>query len=95
MPGWRTLDPLLLAVALVGGALLLGLWVGSLRRDLRRRRGRAADWDAAGEAVPALWTSAARCPDCGARGGLLEEAAGERWFACLACGGRHRREQRG
>jgi hypothetical protein len=76
------------------GVLLLVLWWGATRRHLRRREPQMADW-AGVEIRPELWTSSARCLTCGATGGVLDELDGELWFTCLACGQRHRREQRG
>jgi hypothetical protein len=83
-------------VAVLGGAAGLGLlvaWALSTRSHLRRRTPRDAEWDGT-EQRPDLWTSAAPCPDCGARGGLLAEQDGAVWFTCLACGQRHRRDHR-
>ncbi len=88
------MDPLLLAVALLGGAALAALWVLHLRADLRRRAGDDVEWDGAGEA-PRIWTSAARCPECRAGGAVLSEDEDGLWHTCLACGHRHRRDVRG
>lgn len=89
MPG---VDPVLAVGA--GGVVLLGLWFGATTRHLRRRRAQGADW-AVAERKPDLWTSAARCPGCGARGGLLELRGELVEFVCLTCGVRHQRESRG
>jgi hypothetical protein len=83
-----------LFVGLLAGAALLVLWWSATRRHLRRREPQSADWVGA-EDRPELWTSAARCPSCGAGGGLLDDRDDEVWFTCLACGQRHRREHRG
>jgi hypothetical protein len=82
---------------LVGTAALLlaAAWIASTRAYVRRRRASGADWSEATER-PQLWTSSARCPDCGSRGGLLTVGAhGGADFECLSCGARHAREHRG
>jgi hypothetical protein len=75
-------------------ALLIGAWLRALRAELRRRRARASEWDAGG-GRPDLWTSQARCPSCGGRGGLMETEGDAQWFVCLRCGGRTPRRTRG
>ena len=82
------------ALAIAGAVVLVVLWVVHLRRDLRRRAGRAAEFEGV-EGRGTLWTTAARCPDCHAAGALLSEEAGQLWHTCLARGHRHRRETRG
>jgi hypothetical protein len=81
-------------VAAAAALALLALWIGATRRHLARRDGASGEWEGA-EARPDLWTSSARCPSCGARGGLLSGSDGELWFSCLACNQRHRREHKG
>lgn len=78
----------------VAAAVLLGLWVTATRRHVRRRRIRSADWEEA-SARPDLWTSAARCPRCGAGAGLLELEGDQLWYECLSCRKRHVRQTRG
>ncbi|CAN5582105.1 MAG: hypothetical protein M3493_05420 [Actinomycetota bacterium] len=84
---------LVTGTALVLGAALLALWFGSSRRYAAERARRSADWEGSGN-KPELWTLAARCPHCGAHGGLLELEGDETWFVCLACRQRHRRQSR-
>lgn len=79
------------ALAGLAAAGLVGLWVRSVRRHL----GQAPDDWSAAASRPDLWTSAARCPACGAGGGLVELLDGETVHECLACGRRHVRDQRG
>lgn len=86
------MDPVFAAAA--GGLALVAAWGYANGRHLRRREGRSADWDDA-EARADLWTSAARCPACGNRGGLLQVTGGGLEFVCLACGDRHGRQSRG
>lgn len=74
------------------GGLLLALWLAATRTHLRRRQVQSGEWDAADR--PELWTSGARCPHCGAHGGLLEVEDEKLWFECLACGRRHQRQTR-
>lgn len=81
-----------LALGLVTGTALLLLWAGATRRQVRRRE--AGDWEGAA-ARPELWTSSARCPQCGSGGGLLSVDGDVLWFACLSCGARHRRDTKG
>lgn len=83
-------------MVLVGvlAAALIAAWVGALRAHLHRQRARASEWEGTGER-PELWTSAARCANCGARGGLLDTDGDALWFECLACGHRARRRTRG
>lgn len=83
--------PLLLAVSV--GAVLLALWWGATRRHVHRRDLQSADWTGT-SARPDLWTSSARCPNCGAAGGVLDAHDGELWFTCLSCRSRHRREHK-
>lgn len=73
--------------------LLFALWIAATRRHARRRAGQRKEWEEAGRAD--LWTSAARCPACGARGGLLRVKGEELEFECLSCRARHRRRNRG
>ena len=75
------------------GIVLFLLWVGATRRHTRRRAAQRGEWEAAERAE--LWTSAARCPACGARGGLLRVDGDQLWFVCLSCRACHRRESRG
>lgn len=86
------------AAPIVGAAVLLvvlmALWLVANRRHRRRRETSRSEWDDAGGRTD-LWTSGARCPHCGQRGGLLEVHDDDLWFVCLSCRGRHRREQRG
>lgn len=79
--------------ALVGlaAAGLFGLCVASIRNHLDRA---PDDWSDAA-ARPELWASGARCPVCGASGGLVELIDGETVHECLACVRRHVRTQRG
>lgn len=80
--------------AAVAAACVLGaLWVAATRRHVRGRAVADTDWHGA-DRKPALWTSTARCVQCGSGDGLLEDAGGELWFMCLACGHRHRRERK-
>ena len=81
------------AIGAVGLALVVS-WILSSRQHLARRAAQTADWDT-GEEQLDLWTSAARCVHCGASGGLLEKEGDRLFFACLACGRRHERENRG
>ena len=75
--------------------VLIGCWVFATRRHRRSRAVRSADWDSE-DGRTELWTSAARCPRCGATGGLAEPSAeGGAVFTCLACGASHTREHRG
>ncbi len=82
-----------IVAAAVAGVLLLLLWLGANRRHVARRGGASREWDGS-ERRPDLWTSAARCPNCGESGGLLSDDGEEVWFSCLACGQRHRRQNR-
>lgn len=75
----------------LAAACLLALWVRTMRRHLARP---PDDWSDAA-ARPELWTSAARCPECGAVGGLVQLVDGETMHECLSCGRRHARDQRG
>lgn len=77
-----------------GGVLLAVAWLLANRRHVRKRAARAADWETGSER-PELWTSAARCPHCSSRGGLLSVNGDTLEFECLACGARHARENRG
>jgi hypothetical protein len=73
--------------------VLFALWIAATRRHARRRAAQRDEWD---DAVRVdLWTSAARCPSCGARGGVLRMEGEELWFVCLSCRARHRRRTRG
>lgn len=78
----------ILAVALIGA------WLRALWAHLRRQRARASDWEGT-QTRPDLWTSAARCPQCGGHGGLLDTDGDALWFVCLHCGHRSRRRTRG
>lgn len=86
------------AASILGAGLLLGvlmaLWLVANRRHRQRRGTSRSEWDDAGGRT-GLWTSGARCPHCGERGGLLQVDDDELWFVCMACQRRHRREQRG
>lgn len=86
------MDPLIAVAA--GCVALVVAWGFANGRHLRRREGRSADWDGA-DARADLWTSSARCPACGSRGGLLKVSGGGLEFVCLACGDRHARQTRG
>ena len=86
---------------IAGAALVVGLglavaWCAATRRAVREREAASREWS--GEDVRTdLWTSAARCPACGAGGGVLEpsgDGATAR-FTCLACGAVHVRAERG
>ncbi len=84
----------MVVVAVVGGGLLVGSWVAHLRRDLRRRAARSADYDGVAGGT-ALWPSAAPWPACRARGALLSRGEGGLVHTCLSCGHRHVRAHRG
>lgn len=86
------MDPVF-AVGL-GGLALVAAWAAANGRHVRRREGRGAEWDGA-DARADLWTSAARCPACGSRGGVLEVSGIGLEFVCLACGQRHNRDTKG
>jgi hypothetical protein len=77
-----------------GTVLLAASWIVANRRHVQRRDAQHADWGESGER-PELWTSSARCPRCGSRGGLLALRGDEVEFECLACGDRHARQTRG
>ena len=81
------------AIAVASVALLVW-WARSNQRHLDRRAPQSADWEAVDEELN-LWTSQARCVHCGAAGGLLEKEGDRLFFACLGCGQRHERENRG
>jgi ribosomal protein S27AE len=82
------------AVLVAGSTILLAAaWLLANRRHVRRRAGKGSDWDGTGER-PELWTSSARCPRCGSRGGLLALHGDEVEFECLTCGDRHARQTR-
>lgn len=81
-------------LVIVVAAALIGAWLGALRAQLRRHRARSAEWADAHQR-PELWTSAARCTSCDARGGVLDEQDGMLWFVCLRCGQQSRRRSRG
>ena len=85
------MDPVA-AVGLGGGVVLALVWAAANRDHLRRRHRRAEEWSGA---RPDLWTSAARCPECRAGGGLVEDTADGVRYTCLACGATHRRRSRG
>ncbi len=85
-------DPVL-GVA-VGGVVLVAAWLAATRRHVQRRERSAAEW-AGPDGHADLWTSAARCPACGSRGGVLEVGGDGLEFVCLACGDRHARQHRG
>ena len=75
--------------------LLIASWAAATLRLRRVRAVRRTEWDA-GDARAHLWTSGARCRDCGATGGLAEPSAdGGALFTCLRCGARHVRQHRG
>ncbi len=84
----------LIVVAGAVGAFLSVLWVSHLRRDLRRRGGRSAEWEGLSDHGD-LWTSAARCPECHAAGALLSREDDVLWHTCMACGHHHTRQTRG
>jgi hypothetical protein len=86
------MESLLLVAAL--GLVLAVAWIATNRRHLDRRRRRSAEWVQAQER-PDLWTSSARCPRCGRRGGVLELDGDAIEFVCLTCGDRHARAERG
>ena len=80
---------------LVGAALavtLLVVWVVTNARHVGRRG--AGEWSE-GRERPDLWTSAARCVECGAQDGVLELQGDDVMYVCLRCGARTRRETRG
>lgn len=86
-------------VATIVGAVLLlavltALWLVANRRHRQRRETSRSEWDDA-DGRTDLWTSGARCPHCGERGGVLEVDGDDLWFVCLSCRGRHRRHHRG
>ncbi len=85
-------DPVLGVAA--GGVVLVAAWLAANRRHVRRRERSAAEWTDT-DAHTDLWTSAARCPACGNRGGVLEVGGNGLEFVCLACGDRHARQNRG
>lgn len=95
MAVWVWMDPLITAVALLGGLVLGGLWLVHLRRDVSRRRARSSEWDGDDSDAEQLWTSQARCLACRARGALLTRESGQLWHTCMACGDRHVRSHRG
>lgn len=86
------MDSAVVAGAALGLLVLGALWVSGLRRDTRRRAGRAAEWTADDGDAAELWTSAARCLSCGASGAILSREDGQLWHTCMACGRRHTRE---
>ena len=84
-----------MALGLAAGLGLLAAWVVVTVRHAARQAGTAAEWEGA-DTKPRLWTSTARCLDCGASGGLLRLSADEELeFECLGCGARHARSERG
>lgn len=85
------MEPVL--AALVVGAVLLGMWWGASRRHAVRRESHSGEWEGSQDR-PELWTSSARCPSCGASGGVLDMSDGELWFTCMRCRQRHRREHK-
>lgn len=88
------MDEPLTAVALLGGFGLSVWWIVRLRADVARRSGRSAEWEGA-DGPGDLWTTAARCPECHARGALLSREDDVLWHTCMDCGHRHTREHRG
>lgn len=72
---------------------LFALWIAATRRHRRRREAALSEWDDS-EAHGGLWTSGARCPSCGRRGGLLQRDGDHVEFVCLGCGHRHLRRER-
>lgn len=88
------LDPVATAtISVLLLSLLFALWWSATRRHMRRREQHRREWENS-EVRPELWTSAARCPHCERRGGLLEVDGDDLWFECLSCQRRHRRESR-
>lgn len=85
------MDPLAV-VGLAAGAALVVVWAATNRGHVRRHRDRPDEWSGG---RPDLWTSAARCRECGAGGGLVEREGDGVRFTCLRCGASHHREQRG
>jgi len=82
------------AVAVLGlaaGVALVVVWAAANRGHVRRHADRPDEWSGT---RPDLWTSAARCPECGAGGGLVEQEGDGVRFTCLRCGATHRREHR-
>lgn len=84
----------MLLVVAVAAAILIGAWLLALRTHLRRSNDDGAEWAGSGDR-PHLWTSAARCRRCGARGGVVDDRGDEVSFSCLRCGSRQRRHTRG
>jgi hypothetical protein len=83
-----------MVVGLVAGATLVAAWLVVTVRHASRRSTTAAEWDGA-DTKPQLWTSSARCLDCGSYGGLLRVEADDLEFECLTCGARRARAERG
>lgn len=83
------------ALALAAGGVLVAAWVRATLRDVRARATAASDWDGADEVRTELWTSAARCLECGAGGGVVEPDGDALRFTCLRCGASHARTERG
>lgn len=81
-------------VALSAAAIvLIGAWILALRAQIRRSDSAGREWR--GEHRPHLWTSQARCLQCGQGGGVIDEHDGELSFTCLRCGHHRTRRTRG